>query len=334
MNPLPSTSLTSTAAPHAAEKVTPAAAKAAAQWLVRLHAGDMSETDRQACIRWRASHPEHEFAWQRAEQISRKFGLVPATLGAPTLRQAAQNNRRATLKTLTLMIAAGPVAWLTYRYPPWQEWMAQERTVTGERRQLVLTDGTQLTLNTDTTIDIAFDDTTRRVLLRSGEILIQTAPDRQTPARPFIVDSRHGSLRALGTRFVVRQQEQRSSVAVLQGAVEVTPRDNIDARYVVGANQQSSFNQQHGDGLQKLTPHADGWSSGALYVENMPLGEFIAEVARYRPGILRCDPAVTQLKVAGVFQLRDTDAILTALVESLPLRAAFVTRYWVTLLPA
>jgi len=318
----------------ASDSVTPAAAKAAAQWLMRWHAGDMSEADHQACARWRASHPDHEFAWQRAQQISRKFGLVPAALGAPTLRHAAQHNRRATLKTLTLMIAAGPLAWAAYRNTPWQEWLAQERTATGERRQITLPDGSQLTLNTGTAVDIAFDSQTRRLILRSGEILIQTAPDPQTPARPFIVEGRHGNLRALGTRFVVHQQEQSSSVAVLQGAVEVTPRDNRSARYIVDTNQQSSFNQLRGDGLQALTPHADAWSSGTLYVERMPLGEFVTEVARYRPGVLRCDPAVAQLQVAGVFQLRDTDAILTALVESLPLRATFVTRYWVTLLPA
>jgi len=328
------TSQTTAAARPASDSVTPAAAKAAAQWLMRLHAGDMSEADQQACARWRASHPDHEFAWQRAQQISRKFGLVPAALGAPTLRQAAQNNRRATLKALTLMIAAGPLAWVAWRNTPWQEWTAQERTATGEQRQIKLTDGSQLTLNTGTAVDIAFDGQTRRLILRSGEILIQTAPDPQTPARPFIVEDAHGSLRALGTRFVVRQQEHSSSVAVLQGAVEVTPHDNTAARYIVGTDQQSTFNRQHGDGLQPLTPHADAWSSGTLYVERMPLGEFVAQVARYRSGILRCDPAVAQLQVAGVFQLRDTDAILTALVESLPLRATFVTRYWVTLLPA
>lgn len=319
---------------HAGDSVTPAAAKAAAQWLMRLHAGDMSDADHQACARWRASHPDHEFAWQRAEQISRKFGLVPAALGAPTLRQAAQNNRRATLKALTLMIAAGPLTWVAWRNTPWQEWTAQQRTATGEQRQITLIDGTRLTLNTGTAVDIAFDGQTRRLILRSGEILIQTAPDPQTPARPFIVEDNHGSLRALGTRFVVRQHEQSSSVAVLQGAVEVTPRANAAARYIVGTDQQSTFNQHHGDGLQPLTPHADAWSGGTLYVERMRLGEFVAEVARYRPGILRCDPAVAQLQVAGVFQLRDTDAILTALVESLPLRATFVTRYWVTLQPA
>jgi len=56
-------------------------------------------------------------------------------------------------------------------------------------------------------------------------------------------------------------------------------------------------------------------------------------VARYRSGVLRCDPALAGLQVSGAFQLDDTDAIIKALVASLPIRATLVTRYWVTLGP-
>jgi transmembrane sensor len=67
-----------------------------------------------------------------------------------------------------------------------------------------------------------------------------------------------------------------------------------------------------------------------LYAEEMRLADMLAEVARYRSGVLRCDPAVAQLRVSGVFQLDDTDRILAVLAQTLPVRVDARTRYWVT----
>jgi transmembrane sensor len=78
---------------------------------------------------------------------------------------------------------------------------------------------------------------------------------------------------------------------------------------------------------------ADGWTEGVLYAEKMPLGAFCAELARYRPGLLRCAPEVAALPVSGAFQLADTDATLAALAASLPVRIELRTRWWVTIGP-
>lgn len=312
--------------------VDPRAAKQAAQWLVLMHSGEMTEADHQACERWRASHADHELAWQRAALVSKKFGLVPSKVGVPVLRNAAAMNRRSAIKTLTLLISAGPVAWTAYRVAPWQEWAANEHTATGEQREITLADGTRLLMNTATAVDIAFDDNTRRIYLRSGEIMVTTAKDSAAMPRPFIVESKQGSMRALGTRFIVTQNSDTSRVAVTEGAIEVTPRNNESGAFIVGAGEQANFNSEAGV-LQTIDPHADAWTTGVLYAEKMQLSEFIAEVARYRLGILRCDPAVADLRVSGAFQLRDTDAVIKALVASLPIRATLVTRYWVTIGP-
>ncbi|MNR77805.1 fec operon regulator FecR [compost metagenome] len=312
--------------------VNPRAARQAAQWLVLMHSGEMTDAERLACDHWRASHADHELAWQRAALVSKKFGLVPSKLGAPVLRNAASMNRRAAIKTLALLVAAGPVAWTAYRVAPWQEWTANEHTATGEQRELTLPDGTRLTMNTATAIDIAFDDNTRRILLRSGEIMVNTAKDNATVARPFIVESKQGQMRALGTRFIVTQNHDSSRVAVTEGAIEVTPRHQASGAFIVGAGEQASFNSETGV-LQTIDPHADAWTTGVLYAEKMVLAEFVNEISRYRPGILRCDPAIAELQVSGAFQLRDTDAVIKALVASLPIRASMVTRYWVTLGP-
>ena len=106
------------------------------------------------------------------------------------------------------------------------------------------------------------------------------------------------------------------------------------APLTLAAGQQARFdaNGLSGD-IEALAPGAGSWADGVLYAEQMPLADFLAELARYRPGLLRCDPAVAGLRVSGAFQLRDTDKILHALAATLPLRIARHTRYWVTVGP-
>jgi len=80
-----------------------------------------------------------------------------------------------------------------------------------------------------------------------------------------------------------------------------------------------------------LAQHHLDWLSHVLRVEKTRLDDFISELGRYRPGLLRCDPAVAGLLISGTFQLRDTDQILRALSQTLPVDVHYRTPYWVTL---
>ncbi|WP_322045507.1 FecR domain-containing protein [Paraburkholderia sp. J67] len=313
-----------------------AVARAAAEWLVRL-ADNPTPEEIDACTRWRAANPEHARAWRRAERLNAKFSVLPANLGLPALARAERNapgmaRRRAALKTLSLLLVAGPTAWLTWQTAPWRVWCADARTATGERRTLVLADGTRVDLNTGTALDVAFDAHERRVRLDAGEILVETAPDPQSPARPFIVQTDDGRIRALGTRFVVREGAG-TQVAVFHGAVEVTPADAPHLARIVNAGQQTRFTADSIDPLTPTDPHSADWTRGVLFAQDVRLGDFLAELSRYRPGLVRCDPAVANLRISGAFQLADTDNILAALPETLPVQVIWRTRYWVTVAP-
>jgi hypothetical protein len=61
--------------------------------------------------------------------------------------------------------------------------------------------------------------------------------------------------------------------------------------------------------------------------------QLLRELRRYRPGLLRWDPALERLRVTGTFQLDDNDRILALLAASLPLQVHYRTRYWVSLTP-
>jgi transmembrane sensor len=70
-----------------------------------------------------------------------------------------------------------------------------------------------------------------------------------------------------------------------------------------------------------------------LVAHDMPLAEFIGELARYRPGRLACDPAIAHLRVSGIYPLADTTQVLDMLTRTLPVDVRQTTRFWVSVVP-
>jgi len=258
----------------------------------------------------------------------------------PALRQQQpQEQRRRTVKQLAMLIAcAAPPLLLASRSPWWESWRAGVSTGTGEIRHMPLPDGSRLAMNTATAIDVAFDDTTRLIVLHAGEIHLRSAPDPATVARPLMVRSANGSVRALGTRFSVREEgglfSPRTQVCVTQGAVEIVPSQAHQAARTIGSGWQTSFDANAVAGVAAAPAGSEAWLQGVLIAERTPLGEVLAQLARYRNGVVRCDPAVARLPVDGIFQLNDTDRILALLQVSLPIRVSLRTPYWVSVGPA
>lgn len=322
---------------HRADTVTtvvsPAAARVAAQWLVRLRDGALSAAEQQQFDAWRDSHPDHREAWRRAELVCQAMVSVP-----PALRQHQGERRRAVKHLAVLIACTAPPLWLASQSAAWQSWRAGVSTATGEIRQVPLPDGTQLALNTATAIDVAFDDATRLIVLHAGEIHLASAPDPARVARPLVVRCENGSVRAIGTRFSVREEggffSPRAQVCVMQGAVEIVPSRAPQAARIVASGWQTSFDANGVAGVAAAPASSEAWLQGVLVAERMPLCEVLAQLARYRNGVVRCDPAVAQLPVDGIFQLRDTDRMLALLQVSLPIRVSLRTSYWVSVGPA
>lgn len=296
--------------------------------MVRLQSGDH---DAAALARWRAADPRHEAAWQRAEGVLGMLGRSHGALGARALRQADGAGRRAATRLLATLVVAAPAGWAAWRLAPWAQWSAAQRTATGERRLLALPDGGSLQLDTASAADIAYGPQERRIVLHAGALWVQTAPD--LAGRPFLVQTPQGTALALGTRFTVRTLADTTRAAVSEGLVELRPAHGGSA-VRIAAGQQAAMTDTGAGAATPADPLADGWTQGVLYAEKMPLGDFVAELARYRTGLLRCDPAVARLPVSGAFQLADTDAALAALAASLPVRIEVRTRWWVSIGPS
>ncbi|VVE38557.1 hypothetical protein PCA20602_04040 [Pandoraea capi] len=318
-------------------------AQQAVEWWVTLQSGDATDTLRAACARWREAHPEHERAWRHIENADARMRHVSGTLGAAVaqaaLRAPRSRARRMAVKAIAGALFVGAGAWVASDPLTVQRLRADARTGVGERRTLRLTDGTTLVLNTRSAVRLSMEGDVRRIGLVEGEIMVTTGKDAgHVPPRALEVATVHGTLRPMGTRFVVRQTEDAAnvSVQVFEGAVRVTPKvSGSDAASIriVHAGEQAQFDA---GGVGPVLPLADGdgaWADGMFVAVDMRLDAFLSELSRYRRGYLRCDPAVASLCVSGTYPLADTDAILGVLPHALPVSVASVTRYWVTVGP-
>jgi transmembrane sensor len=303
-------------------------AKEAAHWLSILHSGEASSHEQQACQQWRQARPEHEQAWSRAQTLQEKFGLIPQSLGMDTLNRQQRYDRRQAVKALAVLIAVGPATYATYRYAPSIRLLnADYRTDTGEQQQMILADGTQLHLNTATSVDVKFTQQRREVILHRGEIFIETAKDLQQ--RPFLVTTSQGSLRPIGTRFILQTLDKQTRLRVLQGSVEIRPEQAQPHTLLAG--EQTEFDQQSIALTQALTPQADAWKQGVFYANNLSLAEFVQELSRYRSGSIRCEPSVENLRISGVFQLDNIDRIVASLPDTLPVVVNSLLGVWLTI---
>ncbi|MFD4837510.1 FecR domain-containing protein [Achromobacter sp. NPDC058515] len=313
--------------------IDPSILKEAAGWLVRFQSETLSASDREAFDRWRGRSAAHAAAWQRAEEMLRGFGQVPPRIGRDALRRLDRPARRQAMRALAGLLVLGPAAWLGGRQLPWREWSADARTATGEQRRMQLADGTQLVLNTATAVDIDYTPGQRVLWLRAGEILLTTGADPAPGHRPFIVQTGQGSIRALGTRFMVRDEGGSVRVAVFEGAVEIQPLSAGASAVVLPAGQQTVFNAREVEPQAAADASAASWEQGMLAARNWRLADLVDELGRYRRGVLRCDPAVAGLRVSGAFPLNDIDASLRLLEKTLPVKASRVTPFWTTVAP-
>jgi len=303
----------------------------AIQWMITLRFNVADDASTAAFERWLHTSAEHQQVWQRVATMNDDFNQLPAQVGRHALRGARQRiSRREGLKLLGLVAGAAGLTWLGRDYTPLPALMAEHRTATGERRWVGLSDGSRIQLNSASAIDTAFTSERRLVQLRQGEILVDTGIDK----RPFWVQTRDGHLRALGTRFLVREEAQGTLLAVQQGAVAVFANGNeANARQVLNPGEHVVFNR---NGIRTavangLDPWA--WSDGVISAHNMRLDDFLAELGRYRNGLLRCSEAVAGLRVSGTYQLEDTDQVLGLVAQSLKLDVTYRSRYWVTVSP-
>jgi transmembrane sensor len=317
-----------------AKPVAESVARQAVDWFVRLHADDVSPETRRRWDAWMRTDPEHARAWEHLRQCAGDVAGLPSPLAKAALSGAAGAGRRRFMKSAAMLAATAGAAYWATQAEPWQPLLADASTGVGQQRRLSQPDGSQVLLNTDSAIDIAIGDQ-RRIRLARGELLLDAVrkEDSLSAALPFIVQTRHGEVETLGSRLAVRLDGARSLAYALTGPLRVTPADAPRAGRGLPTGQAAAFTAFAVDAPAAIPDSALGWSDGVLAVHDLRLDLFLAELSRYRRGVIRCDPRVADLRVSGVYPLGDTDKVLETLALTLPLRLSSMTRYWVTLGP-
>lgn len=316
--------------PSSHDPVSSRVLDAAIAWQLCLDCGQASEAEREEFAKWYAAHEEHARAWLQLGLVDQKLSRASRPGRNALLRsrdQAHARMRRLGRGLAGLVLACGLGLALVKQYAPIDYWLADQRTGTGEQRSLRLADNTVVRLNTHSAIDVKFDARERRVVLRDGEILVETAS--HDDPRPFIVETRDGRMRALGTRFLVRREDDGTLLTVLQSAVAAHPEQANEER-IFQAGQQVLIQAGSLSHAQPVPMGADAWTQGMLVVDNARLADVLTELARYRPGYLAAAPDVANLRITGSFPLNDTDLALRALTPTLPVDIVQRTSWWVT----
>lgn len=322
------------------QALDPAIVDQAIHWLVSLRFNQADEQTQRTFEQWLLQRPEHLLAWQRVETLGDEFAGIPAQLARQTLNGTNRGmRRRQSLKLLGLLATVGGAAWLGRDYTPLPAMLAQQHSNTGEQRHFQLDDGSLVQLNSDSAIDSDYDAQRRLIILRRGEVIVNVGADEYSAqTRPFWLQTRDGMVRAQSPRFLARERDDGTLLAVQGGAVTVFP----GSRHTLAGSDSSSVQAGHpllftSSGARQVKDNGLdvwSWSDGVISARNMRLGDFIAELSRYRPGVLRCAEEVADRRVSGTFQLADNDQVLALVAQSLRLRVDYRTRYWVTVTAA
>lgn len=334
------------AADPSTERLPEAIVDAAILWAVRLEYNTPTPEDWQDFDRWLGTDPMHGIAWDRIRSLTGFQGQLESLsprLASDALRvvrqhrQCRDNGRRKVVQALSVMGVLVAAGWIAREHTPWQRVLADASTVIGEQKAFHLEDGSVILLNTDSAIRTDLSGPQRLVVLQRGEILITTGQDKDAVrrlghSRPFRVQTTFGSLRALGTRFVVRLDKAGARIAVQEGAVELYPSDSSESTVVRSGEKR--WLTRHG--TRPAESHgltADGWAEGIIAGRNIRLEDLLMELSRYRPGRIVCDPLVADLRLSGLFHVQDTDRALRFLARTQPIQVSYLTPYWVRVGP-
>jgi transmembrane sensor len=227
-----------------------------------------------------------------------------------------QRQQRRSFATTPVALAAAAtvlvgicVAWLMPDRPQ------HFQTKFGEQRSVLLDDGSRVTLNTASRIEVRWAKDHRRIRLVQGEALFDVAHDA---ARPFDVDAGNAVLRAVGTQFDVDRRPNRTTVTVVEGLVAVIPANEQSGAQLptLAASDRLVITGVGSHALERGTDvsAATAWTQHRLIFEQRPLGEVAEEFNRYnRARIDVQDEQLRQERITGVFQPDDAASFLSFL---------------------
>lgn len=321
----------------------------ATAWCLRLAEGRLAPQTRAAFDDWLAADPGHARAfddvvraWQALEQTHLSPELIEMRRGAldSFRRGHARLWSRGTARRRRWLPAAAAAglafvaigAWLWVRFVP-----ERYETGLGERRVIALEDGSKVSLDAHSRVDVRYSGERRELWLRRGRAKFQVARDS---LRPFSVRASDKMVVATGTQFSVELLSSQVHVILYQGSVDVlssrdgalrpvhwkpepgapvvpTGRQNLPpGRELVVGSAAAAVALRPTDPVRSLS-----WEAGQLVFNKESLSSAVERMNRYSDQPLFIgDPAVGHIRISGTFLAGDTAAFLEGVTGIFPVR--------------
>lgn len=248
-------------------------------WIARMTSGEVSAAEEAAFARWK-SVPANARAYDELDGIWNSLGdvFIPSdnvVAFKPKPRASVVWQRRAAS-------IAACVAVLGLTAQQYVDYWQYDATTRGSARATQdLADGSRIEMNTGAALNVAYGADARRVTLARGEAFFDVQRD---PTKPFVIKAGAGEVRVLGTAFAVAREGDGARVTVIRGKVRVSSAGrSVD----LVPNQQVRFDGGAPQAVRRVDAEtALAWSEGRLILRNRPLGEVLAAVDRYYPGVI------------------------------------------------
>ncbi len=187
-------------------------------------------------------------------------------------------------------------------------------TARGQHATIELADGSTLTLDGATRLDVTLAPDRRQVALKAGEAYFDIAHD---PARPFTVETGGSSARVLGTAFDLDLTRGRVDLAVYRGAVRFGRATGDTSGQVVRAGWRSRFSDGDTSSPRRFDVTREGWRQGWLDTDGMRLGDVVEALNRQGGPVVLPPPAtLSEELIAGRFRLDDPAMLLDAIGDA------------------
>ncbi|HEY5759337.1 MAG TPA: FecR domain-containing protein [Steroidobacter sp.] len=314
-----------------------------ARWLVKRDSGNWSEGDQAALSQWLDASTARvvafvrlEAAWKRLQRLQSlgagtPAGVIPSPdewqlspvfdgkAGRPVTRQPwLKYGMAAALAVIACVISARVWLFDTAVYS----------TPVGGIASVPMTDGSKVTLNTDSRIRVDLSSRERHVRLEQGEAFFQVAKD---PSRPFVVTAGDRRVIAVGTAFSVRRDADDSvRVAVTEGTVRVEQQMPLMGRKQAGDMLLPAGNIALTRSDQVMlqekplsaVEEAVSWRTGFVVFHETALTEVVAELNRYNTRkIVLQDASLATIRLSGRFEPTQYQAFVRLLENGFAIRA-------------
>ena len=325
----------------------------ARKWLIRMDGDEpLTEAERHSLREWMARSPAHRAEltrltkfWNNANILTELTGEQLPPEGASTKKLPRSGIIPRILMAVSAILASVVVTYTGLRQLGGGTVSRAYETAIGEQKTVVLADGTEIQLNTDSRVEVVYTKDSRTIRLRRGEVHVSAAYD---PSRVLEVHAAHSLVRALGTAFDVYIDGQAVEVMVTKGLVEVVDNTDgasiIDAGDTAKAGSGSSAGGQSkivrlkenefmrfasSDGVMPVRQLSDtevqrrlAWQEGYLGFSGEPLSEVVKAFNRYSLVKFEIgDPELAALSVGGSFRLGDVSAAVELLSQTCGIRA-------------